>query len=169
MRTVVVRPALQTTAKLAYVVGMLALVSVGTVNMLARTVEDAKLFGVESDAKEPKLSLSEIWNEGFQRDFTAWFDQHWGLRGYAVRTDNTFVLALFGESRSGKAVPVRNGALISEEDLTYVNRADGPEATIAHAKNIARVQSKMRERGKVLVPVLIPAKTSFVRKDIPYL
>ncbi len=161
------RSPLRTAAKLAHVGGMLGLVSVGTLTMLVGGIEDAPLFGVEVDAKEPTLSFDDVRKETFQRDFTAWFDQHWGLRGYAVRTDNTIVMSLFGEARSGQAVVGRNDALISDEDLKYINRADGPAASIAQAKNIARVQAKMRSRGKVLVPVLMPSKTSFFRDAVP--
>jgi hypothetical protein len=146
---------------------MLAFVSLGTLNMVAQQIPDAELFGVELDAKTPTLSLDEIRKETFQRDATLWFEQHWGLRGYAVRTDNTVVMSLFGEARSGQAIVARNDILISSEDINYVNRDDPPEASLAQAKNIARVQSKMRSRGKALVPVIIPSKTSFFRGAVP--
>jgi hypothetical protein len=168
MTASVLGSALQTAAKLAYVAGMLALVSAGTLAMLTKKLPDAKLDGVEVTATEPVLSFDSVRKETYQRDATSWFDQHWGLRGYAVRTDNSIVMSLFSEARSGQAVVARNGVLISEEDLKYVNRPDSPEAALEGAKLIARVQAKMRTRGKVLVPVIIPAKTSFFRSAIPY-
>lgn len=158
---------LRTCAKLAYVGGVLAFVSLGTVNIVARKIKDADLFGVEFDAKAPTLSFAEIRSETFQRDATLWFEQHWGLRGYAVRTDNTIVMSLFGEARSGQAVVGRHGVLISEEDIKYVNRPDAPDASVAQAKHVARVQAKMRRRGKALIPVIIPSKTSFFGDAVP--
>jgi len=164
---------LRTAAKVGYVAGMLAFASLGTVNLAASAlrpaapIEDAPLFGVEVDAKTPKLTLREVWTESFQRDAMLWFEQNWGLRGYAVRTDNTIVHGLFGEARSGQAVVGRGGVLISDEDVKYVNRVDPPEPSIAQAKNIARIQRKLRARGKVVIPVIIPSKTSFFRAAIP--
>ncbi len=159
--------AAKTAAKLAYVVGMLAFAAAGTANMVWPRVEDAKLNGVEAAAKRPELTWQTARAEGFQKDFTAWFEQHWGLRGYAVRTDNTIVKALFHEVRAGQATILEGGLLMSREDLNYVNRDDPPGPTVAYAKKIARVQAGMRDRNVVVIPVLIPAKTSFFRESIP--
>jgi len=168
MTAIVVGPAVKTAAKLAYVGGMLAFVSAGTLAMATKTIPDAKLDGVEVTTTAPVLSFQNVRSETYQRDATAWFEQHWGLRGYAVRTDNSIVMSLFGEARSGQAVVARNGVLISEEDLGYVNRPDSSAGAIATAKLLARVQGKMRSRGKVLVPVVIPAKTSYFRSYVPF-
>ncbi|HVJ92074.1 MAG TPA: hypothetical protein VM580_19870 [Labilithrix sp.] len=154
-------------AKLAYVAGMLTLASVGTLNALAKVIADYPLNGVEATAKEPAISFKALWNEQFQKEATAWFEQHWGLRGYAARTDNTIVFRLFGESRAGGNSVSRDGVLIHAEDLTYVNRSDDSKGVIAFGELLARVQQKMRRQGQVLVPVIIPAKTSFYRRHVP--
>jgi len=145
-----------TAGKLAYVVGMLAIASAGTVNMITET------------AKKPDFSLARVKSEEFQKDATSWFDQHWGLRGVAIKTDNTINDSLFHETRTGQPVRIlENGVLINPEDITYLNRTDGPEETIKAAKKFAVVQRRMREKGKLLLPMILPSKTSFIRDDVP--
>jgi hypothetical protein len=154
-------------AKLAYVTGMLGVVSLGTLNLIAKVVPDVALDGVEVTAKAPTFTFDAVRNEEFQKNATSWFEQHWGLRGYAVRTDNTIVYRLFGESRAGRVVIARSGALISSEDIVYASRDDGRDAVAAMAELVGRVQRKMRRRGNILVPLVIPSKTSFYRHDVP--
>lgn len=158
---------LRTFAKLAYVVGMLALVSIGSVNLAVKVISDVPLNGVEVSAKTPVLSFAAIRSEAFQTDAVAWFEQHWGLRGYAVRTDNTLVLRLFRETRTATVIVNRDGSLVGNEDIAYVNTSVDRADVIARAKLFARVQEKMRRRGKVLIPVIMPAKTSFFRDEVP--
>ncbi|HVJ94404.1 MAG TPA: hypothetical protein VM580_31670, partial [Labilithrix sp.] len=153
-------------AKLAYVTGMLGVVSLGTLNLIAKVVPDVALDGVEVTAKAPTFTFDAVRNEEFQKNATSWFEQHWGLRGYAVRTDNTIVYRLFGESRAGRVVIARSGALISSEDIVYASRDDGRDAVAAMAELVGRVQRKMRRRGNILVPLVIPSKTSFYRHDV---
>ncbi len=156
--------------KLAYVGAMLAIAATGTINLAAKVTPDVALDGVEAPAEPPILSLAGVRSEAYQRDLNAWFEQRWGLRGYAVRTDNTLMQRLFAETRSvtfSSPVVAKGGVLDIEEDITYVNRFDPAAAQIAAAARIARVQKKLRERGNILVPVIIPAKTSFFRDEVP--
>ncbi len=162
-----VSPLLSAAAKLAYVTGLVTMMAAGTVNMMTRTVVDAPLEGYEERLPAPSLGLATVRDETFQKAATAWFDQRWGLRGYAVRTDNSLVSSLFGESRTNNVVVGRDGTLISGEDTNYMNRSDPPDDAIALAKTIARIQGKLRARGKVMIPVLMPAKTSFFRDAVP--
>ncbi len=157
-----------TALKAAYVVGMLALAAAGALDLAFGLVSDHPLDGVEVSASRPALTLATVRDESYQQKLTAWFEQHWGLRGYAVRTDNTLVLAAFGETRGGTpAWPARDGVLMMAEDVDYVNRVGPPEAVIAAAKKTARLQTKLRARGIALVPVIIPAKTSIFRDAVP--
>jgi SGNH hydrolase-like domain, acetyltransferase AlgX len=131
-------------------------------------VEDVKLWGVEAGAKRPALSAKAVYEETFQHEFISWFEQQWGLRGYAVRTDNTVVESLFEESRrSENLILGKDGVLLPSEDVHYVNREADPAPIIAAAERVARVQNKLRRLGRTLVPVLIPAKTTLVRESVP--
>lgn len=158
-----------TALKLAYVAVLLGTMAAGTLAMVDNTViPDAKVEGAEFAAPKPSLHFATIRNETFQKEATAWFDQHWGLRGYAVRTDNTIGVKLFGESRTDQhAVVGRNGVLFTRDDLAYVNRAEPSTEAIALAKQLGRVQTKMRNRKIVLVPIVVPSKTSIHREAIP--
>ncbi len=149
---------------------MLAIAAAGSINLVAKITPDVALDGVEASAEAPVLSLAGVRSEAWQRDLNAWFEQRWGLRGYAVRTDNTLMQQLFAETRSvtfSSPIVAKNGVLDIEEDITYVNRFDPPAAQVVAAARIARVQKKLRERGNVVVPVIIPAKTSFFREEVP--
>ncbi len=159
---------LPTIAKLVYVGLLLGMASAGTVAMASEAIEDVKLEGAEVTAPPPKLDLANVRNETFQREATAWFDQRWGLRGYAVRTDNAIGVALFGESRTDQHAAVGSGGvLFTRDDLAYVNRAESPDETIELARRFAHVQTQLRAHGKVLLPIIAPAKTSFHREAIP--
>lgn len=162
------RPGVITAIKLAYVALMLAIPAAGTLNLALEMVPDAPLDGVEVTAEAPAITFAAVRTEKLQEQLVQWFDQRWGLRGYAIRTDNTLVLHAFAETRSTNSVVVLgDGVLILDEDLNFVNRADTPDAQVVAAKRIARVQEKLRARGSVIVPVIIPGKTSFYEARIP--
>jgi hypothetical protein len=158
-------------AKLAYVAALLTLAGAGTANMIAKAIADVPTWGVEVGAPRPVLSfaaLRRVRDESFQRDFVAWFEQSWGLRGYAVRTDNTLNVAVFHETRVGQGVVVGDrGVLYPQDDIGFTNRDDGPESTIALARRFASLQVRLRLLGKALVPILIPSKTSAYRDEVP--
>lgn len=160
---------LATVLKLGYVAALLAIMAAGSLAMVDDTIiRDAKMEGAEFAAPKPTFRFATIRNETFQKEATAWFEQHWGLRGYAVRTDNTIGVRVFGESRTDQHAAVgRNGVLFTRDDLAYVNRAEPSDAVIALAKQFGRVQTKMRNRRVVLLPMLIPSKTSIHRDAVP--
>jgi hypothetical protein len=156
-----------TAGQLAYVVLLLAMTTVGTLSM-ATAAHDVHLEGVEMSATRPAFRLASVRHETFQKEMTAWFEQRWGLRGYAVRTENTIGVHIFGETRTDQHPVVGDdGVLFTRDDLAYVNRAEPSDATIALAQQFARVQKKLRARGRLLLPVVIPSKTTFHRKSVP--
>ena len=155
-------------AQIAWIVLILSIASAGSIAMLTGTIKDAELFGVESAASHPVFSISNVVHESFQAAAVAWFEQNWGLRGYAVRTDNTLIDTVFGETRKGQSVYLANrGVFIKDEDVTYYNRTDSPTAAIAAAMRFANAQAAMKKRGVVLLPVIVPSKTSFFRQELP--
>lgn len=154
--------------QLAYVVAVLAIASAGTLNLAFGLVPDVKLDGVEVVGTFPNFSVARARSESFQHELTAWFDQHWALRGYAVRTENTIGVRVFGETRTDQHAAVgREGVLFTRDDLAYVNRAESPTATVALAKQFGRVQQKLRARGTEMLPILIPSKTTLYRDFVP--
>jgi hypothetical protein len=162
------RPPPHIVAKLAYVASTLAIAAAGTLNGALHVVPDARLFGVEVGAERPAFAWRAWRDDTFQSGFIKWYEQRWGLRGYAVRSDNALVMGLFGQPRSAESVVGgERGILFSREDVELVNRSDPPDAPRAIAQKLARVQARLRARGTVLVPVVIPAKTSLHRDAVP--
>ena len=154
--------------KLAYVASLLVVMTAGTANMIAKTVSDVPLGGVEVAAPLPSLTFQEVRSETFQHSAVTWFEQRWGLRGYAVRTDNTIGVRLFGETRTDQhAVVGDQGVLFTRDDIAYSNRDDSPDRTIALAQSFARVQTRLAARGTVLIPLVMPSKTSVYPKAVP--
>jgi hypothetical protein len=161
-------PVVPIVAKLTYIGVLLLMMAAGTANMAFKLVGDAPVSGVEFSAATPTLTVSHVRDETFQRDFVAWFEQHWGLRGFGVRVDSTLGFKGFGETRSDShAVVGAHDVLFTRDDISYSNRCDTPDETVLLAKRFVRVQAKLREREIVLLPILIPSKTSFYADAIP--
>lgn len=155
-------------SQLAFVIGMLGLAAAGTLNLVARITPDEKLDGVEPPAPFPALSLHSIREESFQKGFATWFEQHWGLRGYAARTDNTIDHVLFHESKNIWIEVGNDGVIFPVEDVSgYVNRPSAPNPEADAAARMHRVQRAMAERNIAVVPVIIPAKTTAYRAFVP--
>jgi hypothetical protein len=163
-------PAVNRGATLAWIGLMLALASIGTVNMAIRILPDSRLGGYVTPPPEPKLTAAAVWAESFQRQATAWYSHAWGLRGTLVRTDNTLNVGLLRETRTGQHVLIGDrGVLFNYEDDGYVNRArsDDEASSLEMGRLIGRVQKKARASGRALVPVVIPSKTSTHRDAYP--
>ena len=157
-----------TLLKIVWIVLVLALASAGSIVMMTESPKDVVLYGVENGAERPALSASGVFHEKFQPAATTWFEQHWGLRGYAVRTDNTINDDVFRETRMGQFVVLgRRSVQLKDEDVSYYNRTEGPAESIAAAEKFARVQTRLRAKGTLLLPVIIPSKTTFFRDELP--
>jgi len=150
------------------VTGLVMLIS-PTINMLEALYIQKPLEGALVEAKRPKLEVPAVLSEDFQRKFTAWFEQHWGLRATAARFDNSFNYYVLHESRPDKGVQVgANQTLFLNEQIWFYNRQDNPrEEILAFAKLTKLVQDALSARGKELLIVLLPSKTTLYANEIP--
>lgn len=155
--------------KLLWIVVVLAVASAGAVLIFTKTIEDVPLYGVEVAPEAPALTFGNVFHERYQPIATQWFERHWGLRGYAVRTDNTLNDDIFRETRTGQHVAIGRGfTLYHIEDVAYYERPDEPTATTAQARRFARLQKRLlAEREVVLLPVVLPSKSTLLRDEVP--
>ena len=126
------------------------------------------VVGVVEPASVPPLSLASASDEAFQRGFTNWFEQRYGLRPTATRIDGSIAYWLFGESPPDKSVHVgtRDVLFIDEQLGIYNHNGSGVNDAAIFATTFARAQKVMLERGQVLLYIIVPTKSS-VWPDVP--
>jgi hypothetical protein len=133
-------------------------------------IEEPPLGGVTTPVPRPSLTASGVAKERFQKGYVAWFEANYGLRGTAVRLDSSLDYYVFQEAPAESRVRVGSeGVLYVDDDVGCYNHpalvADpGFEAIAAR---LARVQGLLRARGKSLVPLLTPSKTSLLPSQVP--
>lgn len=136
-------------------------------------VHDVRINGVYVHPPAPSLAFSAVTGETFQKDATAWFEDRLGLKGYSVHLDNSILFHVFGETKPGANVRVgADGVLFQPDDLYFMAKyATGlqpsAEQIEAFAAKLAAIQTKLAHRGKALVPIIIPAKTTIYRDAVP--
>lgn len=131
-----------------------------------------RFYGVLEEVAPPRLSLGAMRAERFQRTTDAWFQHHLGLRSFSIAFDGGLLYHLFGEAKHGSTVFVgEDDTLFIADDLNYFNKHGGDVtgATYLHelAGKLAALQRALARRGKALVPVLVPSKTSIYRDKVP--
>lgn len=119
----------------------------------------------------PRLTATAVLDESYQRDLTRWFERERGLLGHAVHVDNGVLYRVFGETRVGSRVRLGRGrVLFIDEDIDYLDRREHgipPAAELERlADAIAEAQRALAARGRALVPIIIPAKTSIYRDAV---
>jgi hypothetical protein len=132
---------------------------------------DHAIAGRLPPAPYPQRSFAALKNETFQRAYTDWFESKLGFKGYAIATDNSILFHLFHETKPGSAVKLGDdGVLFNDEDTAYYNKngawLPAPPRVDQLATKIAALQSQLRARGRALVPVLTPTKTTVYRDKI---
>jgi hypothetical protein len=137
--------------------------------MVLPIVREPPLAGVLTEAVRPAIGLGAIGNEKFQKDFVKWFDQHYGFRPTATRVDNSINFHVFQETRPEQAVKVgREGALFLNEQIWFHNRTDDPSVGIEKfSRNLKAVQELLAARGKYLVVMILPSKSSVYPERVP--
>lgn len=155
----------------ALVIAAYLVVAVLPLGSRALGLREQHINGSRAPAKQPELSLSAVLDEKFQHGFTAWFENGRGLVGHAVYLDNHVLYYGFGETRVGARVRLGLGkVLFIDEDIDYLNRREHqipPPAELDRlADSIARVQGLLRARGKSMIPLIIPSKTSLYRDRV---
>ncbi|MEZ4400159.1 MAG: hypothetical protein R3B06_09080 [Kofleriaceae bacterium] len=140
----------------------------GVVNARFGLVRDARLFDGAPPAKAHRLRLAELWSGRYQAEVERRLERWWGLRGFAIRTDNTVNLALFKETRPTATVVVgRDGWLFHAEDTSFLNRTDDCVACDQLAARLGQVQRRLLASGRLVLPVLTAAKTTTERGQVP--
>jgi hypothetical protein len=150
------------------VVGLMLLV-LPTANMLWPFYVERPLQGALAVRARPTLTAQSAFDEQFQKGFTAWYEQSYGVRATATRFDNEINFALLHETRPEKPVHVgRDDVLFLDEHLWfYSSRTDGRVASDAFAKLARLVQNALDQQGKELLVLVVPAKTTFYAAEVP--
>lgn len=134
---------------------------------------DRKLVGVVPPLPAVKLTRGHVLSGEYQAAWAEAFERRLGLRGAAITADNTILYHAFRETKRGStAVVGKDGVLLPEDDLHYYawQRGDDPPLgrdLDALAAKISRAQARMRAQGRAFVPIIVPAKTSVWRDEIP--
>lgn len=140
----------------------------GVVNARFHVIRDARLFDATPPAARERLALRKLWSGRYQAEVERRLERWWGLRGFAIRTDNTINLRVFAETRPGRTVVVgRDGWLFHVEDTTFLNRVDDCVECDAFAARIARSQRALLATGRLFLPVVTAAKTTTERAMVP--
>lgn len=134
---------------------------------------DVRLFGSEVPAEAPALSARGWQNEQVQPALQAWFEGHIGFRGVMVRTDNTVHASVIGEAKPGSYVIVgRDETLFYADDVLYMGRRHIEMLAVLQrvavlTSGLGVLDARLRARGKRLVVVISPSKTSVYPEAVP--
>lgn len=142
----------------------LALAALPAIAMKAR-IADHALNGVLPRAPYPRPTLTGVRSEQYQAQLTQWLERKLGLRAWSIWIDNTILYHAFGETKGGSNVKVgRGGMLFERDDIAYFDKngelLPDPRDLDRLAADIARLEALLRARGKAIVPVFVPSKTS---------
>ena len=143
------------------------------VGMVVRGPWDVRLWGVELPPLLGTPSFASWWTERLQPQFQLWFEARIGLRAAMVRTDNTLQNFVFGDAKPGSYVVVgEQGMPFAGDDVRYLGtpRRDLPIITArveALTALLASVHRKLAARGKALVVVISPSKSTIYPEYVP--
>jgi hypothetical protein len=156
----------------ALIVAFSLLIALPGLQTRYRFAPDVALSGVRVEARKPPLTLTAWWQGELQLQAEAWFDDHIGFRGQAVRTDNQIGLSVFHEAFS-RAVdtPVVGRRMMIYED-GYVRAYDGADPAgdrklRKRALQLRRVQDGLARRGIAFVLVVAPSKAAIYPEYLP--
>lgn len=151
-----------------------AYVAIAALPVIAMVVglRGREIGGSLAAVKRPPVGFRKLVTERYQHQLTAWFEASVGLRGSSIGVDNAILYHAFRETKFGSSVRIgRDGVLFNDEDIGHYNKVTsqlaGPEHADALAARIAALQTRLAARGKALVPLIVPAKTSVWRDKIP--
>jgi SGNH hydrolase-like domain, acetyltransferase AlgX len=152
----------------SFVLGLLILAAPAT-NMIAPWLVERPLAGAVAPVKRPVPGITAVRAETFQRGFTAWFEQGYGLRATATRLDNSVGFYVFQETRPEKPVKVgrHNVLFLDEQVASWNTRADERAGSEAFARLAKIAQDGLAARGKAMVVMALPAKPPFYPGSFP--
>ncbi|HSK02031.1 MAG TPA: hypothetical protein VK932_12355 [Kofleriaceae bacterium] len=139
---------------------------------MALEIKGRPLYGSLPPTPRPALELDAILAEKYQHELTGWFESNLGLKGTSIALDNAILHHVFRETRFGSTVHLgKDGVLFPADDISFFNKHGRQIADPAYidrlAAQMATLQRRLSARGRALVPVLIPSKTSIWRDQIP--
>jgi len=149
-----------------------ALVAIAPAVGLFFGAPDASLFGVEEKVTVAKITVDRWMHEEVQKDIKGWFEASLGFRGVLVRTDNTLFYSSLHETRPGSLVKLGvDDTLFINDDIWYNSKrpqelpplGDMPSEAVL----IAEMQHLLEARGKHLLVIIAPSKTSLYPDKVP--
>ena len=158
--------------KIAYLAIIFLVLCAPVSQMVFHVLPKQLLNGVQKETARPELSLAGVFSSSFQDDFTKWFDQNFGMKGYLVKTNNQILYSLFREPG-----PSGEGIVFGKHEQLYgkpyidcylqvsqpflIQRLDG------EAARIKELQDLLAERGIFFTVFLTPGKASVYPEYIP--
>jgi hypothetical protein len=148
------------------------LIALPGLQMRFRFVPEESLSGVKARARAPSLTLPAWWKGELQSQAEAWFDEHIGFRGHAVRTDNQIGLSLFREVSSRAVDPPVLGRRMMVYEEHYVTAYDGDvpysdRGLRRLSRDLHWLQESLAERGIAFVLVIAPSKVAIYPEYLP--
>ena len=160
------------TTRLVLIGSFLLLIALPGLQMRYRFAPEVSLSGVRNEPTKPRYTLTSWLRGDFQHEAEAWFDDHIGFRGHAVRTDNQIGLSLLHEASSKAADAVVLGRRMMVYGDGYVTAYDGedpfPDRKLRKvAARLRQVQEALRRRGIAFVLLISPNKAAIYPEYIP--
>jgi hypothetical protein len=153
---------------------VLAYLVLAAVPVLAMTfgIKGRALYGSLPPTQRPALALDAILAEKYQHALTGWFESNLGLKGTSIALDNAILYHVFGETRFGSTVQLgKDRVLFPQDDISFFNKhgpwITDPARVDRLAAQMATLQRSLSARGRALVPVLIPSKSTIWRDKLP--
>ena len=156
-------------AKLAMLGSCLLVLIAPVITMVHPFVHEEPLGGVVPPEQREPLSLHGVWTEHWQAKLRGWFEQSYGFKPSLVRLDNSIGYYALHETRPDKTVRIGEGDwLFLAGQVDFDNQTtDARESVIVHARKIRAAQDALAARGKVLVFMILPSKTSLFPEKMP--
>lgn len=153
--------------RLLLVATFVAVCLVPTVHMAWPLLEEKALEGVMEEKKRPELALSGLFSEAFQRGFTSWYEQHYGLRPSLTRLDNSIFYYGFHEARPEKLIRIGRGDIlyISDHVNFWNDRSEHDLGKLA--RRIKAAQEALHRHGIELVFMTNPTKAVVWPEALP--
>ena len=146
------------------------------------------IYGTYRANKEPKTSPADelpavsaqgILDGSFQTDFDAYFRSHFPLQNYFLKLRNQIQWSIFDKSPNTHVVKGKDNNLFEslyiEELLKYDSFYTYNDEYLANydqywdqvAQDLAYIQGKLAEKGKVMYVFLTPSKAHFMPEAVP--
>ncbi len=128
--------------------------------------------GSALSAPAPRFDLAPLSSGGTARQCEVWYNERFGLRNLAVRTDNQIYMTPFGEAphrTEGTTVVVEPGAWLFEQHYIEhgITASKRPQAGLrAAVRGIRVAQEKLKKLGIPLLLVIAPSKAEVYSERI---